>query len=223
METTLNSCPLYTTPALHAHNKNQQLSTKHPAHKPLLLLQCGDIHPNPGPMPNLIQKHPTTHKKRQTTYFLPNTIKFHPEYQHLAKTFKPLFQNTHHLHAQTLLSLPYLYNYILQHTNHPPPRIIYALVVTISPSTTICNTYLQQPSIPDWTSQLLEKMTTLSNPPERHIGTPHPYTQFRNIYSDIITPPTQYTKNYMITSTLTQIHSAFKIWKKHSHTYQGNS
>ena len=32
-------------------------------------------------------------------------------------------------------------------------------------------------------------MTTLANPPERHIKTPHPYTQFRDIYKDIITPP----------------------------------
>ena len=32
-------------------------------------------------------------------------------------------------------------------------------------------------------------MTTLTNPPEKHINTPHPYTQFCNIYKDIITPP----------------------------------
>ena len=32
-------------------------------------------------------------------------------------------------------------------------------------------------------------MTTLPNPPERHIDTPHPYTQFYNICKDTITPP----------------------------------
>ena len=32
-------------------------------------------------------------------------------------------------------------------------------------------------------------MTRLANPPEQHINTPHPYTQFSNIYKDIITPP----------------------------------
>ena len=32
-------------------------------------------------------------------------------------------------------------------------------------------------------------MTTLTNPPERHINIPHLYTQFHNIYKDIITPP----------------------------------
>ena len=140
-------------------------------------------------MPNLIQTHPTAHKRRQNTYFLPNTIKFQPEYQHLAKTFKHLFQTTHQSHAQIIFSLPHLHNYIQQYIDHPPSQIIYALVVTISPSTETCNTYLQQPPPQDWTSQLLEKMTTLPNPPERHIDTQHPYTQFCNIYKDIITPP----------------------------------
>lgn len=32
-------------------------------------------------------------------------------------------------------------------------------------------------------------MTKLTNPPKRHIATPHPYTQFCNIYSDKITLP----------------------------------
>ena len=35
------------------------------------LLKCGNIEPNPGPMPNLLQKYPTAHKRRQTTCFLP--------------------------------------------------------------------------------------------------------------------------------------------------------
>ena len=170
--------------------KQPQLTiyTVHHTQPQLLLLQCGDIHPNPGPMPNLLQTHPTAHKRRQTTYFLPSTIKFQPEYQHLAKTFKPLFQHTHPSHTQTINSLPHLYNYIQQHSNHPPSWIIFAMIVTISPSPIICSTHLQQPPTQDWTSQLLEKMTGLTNPPERHINTPHPYTQFRNIYKDIITP-----------------------------------
>ena len=32
-------------------------------------------------------------------------------------------------------------------------------------------------------------MSRLQNPPERHIDTPHPYTQFCHIYKDTITPP----------------------------------
>ena len=151
---------------------------KHHTQHNLLILQCGDIHPNLGPMPNLLQTHPTAHKRRQNTYFLPSTIKFQHEYLHLAKTFGPLFLNTHQLHEHTTLSLPYLYNYIQQHINHPSPQIIYAIIVTISPSTERCNTYLQQTPLQDWTTLLLEKMTTLPNPPERHMDTPHPYTQF---------------------------------------------
>lgn len=96
--------------------------SKHQSPKHLLLLQCGDIHPNLGPMPNFLQKHPATHKRRQTTYFLPSTIIFQPEYQHLAKTFEHFFQNTHHLHAQTIFLFPYLYNHIQQYINHPLHR-----------------------------------------------------------------------------------------------------
>jgi hypothetical protein len=130
---TLHACPLPTLlpprinqspPPPHPHYQTPQLSitTNHHIQRTLLLLLCGDIHPNPGPMPNLLHPHPPAHKKRQTTYFLPSSIKFHPEYQHIANTFKPFFQHTHHLHAQTILSLPYLYNHIQQHDNHPPPH-----------------------------------------------------------------------------------------------------
>lgn len=48
---------------------------------------------------------------------------------------------------------------------------------------------LQQQPILDWTSKLLEKMTKLPNPPERHVETPHPYTQFHNTYRDKISLP----------------------------------
>ena len=50
----------------------------------LTLLQYGDTEPNPGPMPNVLHRHPTTHKRIANTYFISNTIKLHPEYQHLA-------------------------------------------------------------------------------------------------------------------------------------------
>ena len=63
------------------------------------------------------------------------------------------------------------------------------MIVTISPSIIICNTHLQQQPTQDWTTQLLDKMISLTNPPERHINIPHSYTQFRNIYKDTITPP----------------------------------
>ena len=153
--------------------------TSHPLFPPhLCLLQCGDIHPNPGPMPDILHTHPTAHKRRQLTYFIPTTIKFQPEYQHLAHAFAPIFKPLHPLHAQTIISFPHLYRYTQLLTHHPPPRIIYALIVSISPSIDICNLTLQQAPTPDWTLQLLEVMSTLPNPPERHIETIHPYTQF---------------------------------------------
>lgn len=119
-----NPFPPYTNQpqlAMQIYNKKSQISIiiKYHNQKHLLQLQCGDIHPNPGPLPNMLQRHPPT-TKDDTTYFLPSTIKFQPEYQHHAKTFEPLFQNTHHLHAQTSLLLPYLYNHIQPHNNHPP-------------------------------------------------------------------------------------------------------
>lgn len=68
------------------YNKQPQLSTTTKRHtqQHLLILQCANIRPNPGPMPNLVTTHPTEYKRRQTTYFVPSTIKFQPEYQHLA-------------------------------------------------------------------------------------------------------------------------------------------
>ena len=62
------------------------------------------------------------------------------------------------------------------------------MVVTISPSIIICNTILQQQPTQDWTTQLLDKMTRLTNLLKKHINTLHPYTQFRNIHKDTITP-----------------------------------
>ena len=56
----------------------------------LELLKCGDIEPNPGPMPNILHTHPATHKKRANIYFTPNNIKLQPEYQHIANTFGPI-------------------------------------------------------------------------------------------------------------------------------------
>ena len=82
--TLLDPFPPYTNQpklTIQTHNKKSQLNitTKH-HNKKHLLLQCGDIHPNPGPMPNMLQKHPPAHRRQQNTYFLPSTIKFQPEY-----------------------------------------------------------------------------------------------------------------------------------------------
>ena len=171
----------------HKQKKNLTTHKNHKIH--LLLLRCGDIETNPGPMPNILSKHPPSHKQRNKTYFIPCTIKLQPEYQHLVKEFSPLLNTTHPRHLDSTITYPHLSRYIHLHQHHPPPRILYALITTISPSMATCNHQLTQTPNPDWTTSLLNQMTTLPNPPERHILTPHPYTQFKNTNSNLINPP----------------------------------
>jgi len=83
------------------------------------LLQCGDIESNPGPMPDLLLRHPPTHRRMARTYFIPSTIKLHPEYQHLAKNFAPILQTDHPSHHQTTIRFPHLYQYIQTLNNSP--------------------------------------------------------------------------------------------------------
>jgi hypothetical protein len=170
------------------HIKGQKLpQNKHfPTH--LLLLRSGDIETNPGPMPNIIQAHPSTHKNRCKMYFIPCTIKLQPEYQQLAKTFAPSINLTHPNHQDAITNYPHLSKYIYQNQHHPPPRILYALIITISPVIKACDQILIQIPEPDWTTTLLVKMTLLQNPPERHIMTTHPYTQFIQTNHNIINP-----------------------------------
>ena len=153
-----------------------------------LLMLCGDIEPNPGPMPNLLQNHPTTHKNRNKMYFIPCTIKLHPEYQHLATQFSLSIYLTHPNHQETITKYPHLSKYIHQNQHHPPPRILYALITTISPILETCNHILIQTPTPDWTTTLLEKMALLQNPPKRHILNAHPYTKFTQNNQDLINP-----------------------------------
>jgi len=122
-------------------------------------------------------------------YFIPCIIKLQPEYQHLAKQFASTINITHHQHNTSTTDYPHLSRYIHQNQHHPPPRLLFALIITISPKLKICNQLLIQTPIPDWTTLLLGKMALLQNPPERHITTPHPYTQFKNINQDIIKSP----------------------------------
>ena len=48
----------------------------------LLLLRNRDIEENPGPMPNILETHPSPHRQRYKTYFITCTIKLQLEYQH---------------------------------------------------------------------------------------------------------------------------------------------
>ena len=158
----------------------------------LELLKCGDIEPNPGPMPNILHTHPATHKKRANIYFIPNTIKLQPEYQHIAKTFAPILKNAHPLHLQATTSYTHLHQYIQTQSQSPLTHLLYALIITIHPSIDTCNNILAQPQIyyfnNIWTNTLIIRLANLTNPPERHILTPHPYTTFIGNNQDIILP-----------------------------------
>jgi hypothetical protein len=135
----------------------------------LTLLQCGDIEPNPGPMPNILRTHPATHKKRAKTYFIPSTIKLQPEYQHLANTFAPILKTNHPLHHQTIIKYPHLHQYIQTQNHSPLTHILYALIITINPSINTCNNILAQPHTYDfnniWTNTLIIRLANLNNPP----------------------------------------------------------
>ena len=155
----------------------------------IILIQSGDIEPNPGPMPNLLQKHPNTHKNRHKTYFLPSTIKLQPEYQHLATQFSPSINITHPKHHDATNKYPHLSQYIYQNQHHPPPRMLYALIITPCPTQETCNQLLTHTPSPDWTTTLLTQITLLQNPPERHIRTIHPYTLFKQENQNLINPP----------------------------------
>ena len=140
-------------------------------------------------MPNILQKHPPTHKNRCKQYFIECTIKLQLEYQHLAQHFSPIINITHPQHENISISYPYLSRYIHNNQHHPPPRILYALITTISPIIETCNHILSQTPEPDWTTTLLERMASLQNPPERHITTMHPYTKFIQTNQHLINPP----------------------------------
>ena len=124
-------------------------------------------------MPCLLKRHPLPHRKNAKMYFIPNTIKLHPEYQHLAQSFAPLLQNTHNAHKTYTNIFPHIAQFIqlqLQNTHHPS-HLLYAIIITLHPSLKECNRILsiQNPCPTNWTITLLEKLNTLNNSPERHI------------------------------------------------------
>ena len=155
----------------------------------LLLLISGDIETNPGPMPNVLQTHPSTHRNRGKMYFIECTIKLKPEYQHLAQQFSSIIKRTHPEHQDIIIKYPHLARFMYINQHHPPPRISYAIITTISLVIETCNHILMENPEPEWTTTVLERMTILQNPPERHITNTHPYTKFLQTNQDIINPP----------------------------------
>ena len=162
--------------------------------KSLILLKNGDIETNPGPMPNILETHPPPHRRRYKTYFITCTIKLHPEYQHLAKTFLPILKIDHPNHINATRNFPYLIRYLTQKRQHPAPRLLFVLITTISLDINSCEHQLINIPNQDWTSTLLDRMSTLRNPPERHINMLHPYTEFINNHKKMLNPPTTIRK-----------------------------
>ena len=157
--------------------------------KSLILLRSGDIEKNPGPMPDILKTHPSPHRRRYKTYFITCTIKLQPEYQHLAKTFSPILKTDHSNHINATRSFPYLTRYLNKKRQHPVPRLLFALITTISPDINTCEHQLINIPNQDWTTTLLDRMTTPRNPPERH-NILHPYTKFVNNHKKLLNPPT---------------------------------
>ena len=141
-------------------------------------------------MPNILETHPPPHKQRYKTYFFTCTIKLQPEYQHLAKTFSPILKIDHPNHINAIRNFPYLRRYLNQKRQHPTPRLLFVLITTISPDINSCEYQLINVPNQDWTSTLLDRMSTLRNSPKRHINTLHPYTKFINNHKKMLNPPT---------------------------------
>ena len=158
--------------------------------KALILLKSRDIEANPGPMTNILETHSSPHRQRYKTYFITCTIKLQPEYQHLAKTFSPILKIDHPNHINATRNYPHLIRYLSQKRQHPALRLLFALITNISPDLNSCEHQIMNIPNQDWTSTLLDKMSTLRNPPESHINTLHPYTEFLNNYKNMIKPPT---------------------------------
>ena len=115
------------------HNIHSREKTSYNPNFLLLLILSGDIETNSGPMPNILQTHPPSHRKRCKMCFLERTIKLLLEYQHLAKQISPNINITHPKHHDTIVDYPHLSRYIYKNQHHPPPRILYAFITTINP------------------------------------------------------------------------------------------
>ena len=131
-------------------------------------------------------------------YFIPCTIKLQPEYQHLSKQFSPIINLTHPKYLDTTTKYPHLSKYIYQNQHHPPPRILHALMTIINLIRETYNHLLVQIPTPNWTTILLEQMTLLQNPPERHILNTHLYTLFTQSNQNLIKPPNSIHKEIYI-------------------------
>ena len=163
--------------------------TKNECTNKQILVKRRDIETNLGPMPNILETHPPPHKRRCKTYFIPCTIKLQPKYQHIAKIFSPILKINHPIHINAIKNFAHLAQHLDQIREHPNPRILFALITTISLNLNACEHQLIKNPNFLWTITLLKRMNTLNNPPERYIATLHPYTKFIQDNQSIINPP----------------------------------
>ena len=133
-------------------------------------------------------KDTPSHRKNAKIYFIPNTIKLHPKYQHLAQKFASLLKNIHTAHGLYTNTFPYISLFLQQQYARPPPHLLYAIIITIHPSVEECNRILsiQDPCPTNWTIILLDKVNTLHNPLERHIRTKHLYQKLLDDNQELI-------------------------------------
>jgi hypothetical protein len=101
-----------------------------------------DNEPNPSPWSLILKNHPGDHKSRNKTYFIPNTVKFRPEYKHISKNFALHLKCHHPFYFQHTQSHLNLNNIIQSQQPHPPPRLLYVIIAMMHPSPNICEQIL---------------------------------------------------------------------------------
>jgi hypothetical protein len=108
------------------------------------------------------------------------TIKICPGYQHIINPFLPHLKITQPLHQQSILSHPYLHQFLQPHREQSTPRLLYALIITFHPKPNICNILLAQDPTQPWTHTLLDKL--------HNLPIPHPLQLFHTNKKGIIHP-----------------------------------
>ena len=131
---------IYYTTHLHLKNPKNKLIQYYTWNNITLILLSGDIHPNPGPITNILKHLPKEYTQRQKQYFLPNTLALKHQYIYLEKVFEPHLtpatspsQNTPHQELNNI----HRHKSIL--SQHPLHSQIYALIIAYGPTPQICD------------------------------------------------------------------------------------
>jgi hypothetical protein len=114
----------------------------------------------------------------KSTYFIPKTIKFKLEYQHLAPNFAPHLLPTHLLHPQKTLFYHNLNHFQQIYNSHPSPRLLYTLIITMRPSLDTCELTLHHLPNPPFVHFILIHLSQLFTSLETRIQILHPFDIF---------------------------------------------